>query len=982
MSNETQVCPACHTPLPAEAHFCLNCGTPTPTEPGVPARTQPTGAVEVSRVRLALSERYRIDRVLGEGGMATVYLAEDLKHKRTVAVKVMRPELAETLGSDRFLREIEIAAQLNHPNILPVFDSGSTKGILWYVMPYIEGESLPARLHRETQLPVAEALRIAREVAEALAYANGRGIIHRDIKPANILLSHGHALVADFGIARAMGNDAGSITKTGLAVGTPQYMSPEQATGARDVDGRADVYALGAVLYEMVSGEPPFTGPTMQAVIARSLTESPRPLSATRQGLPPRLTTLVTRALAKSPSDRFQTTSDMATALGEIEGQLRGTGGEMTSLQAPSPGRIWLAFGVTALVVLIGLVLMAVRRGVPTWVMVLAGALIVGGAVALALTAAAEKRRATGAPGHRFDAWLTWRNAALGGVAALALWAMTATSIAVGSGGGSVAGTRRVAVLPFQNQGAAEDQYLADGISDEVRGKLTSIGSLSVIASTSTDQYRNTAKTPEVIAGELGADYLLLGKVRWATGDDGQRRVQVTPELINGKTGVVTWQQPFDANVADVFSVQTMIATRVADALGAVLGVHEKQDLATRPTSNTAAYDLYLKGRAIRSPSAGDKRRAAGFFEQAVALDSTFQEAWAALSGAMSSVYANGNRDPASGRRAREAAEIAVRLDSTKAAGHRAMASYYRNVTPDLNRAYDETQLALRASPNDPDILASSAGLLRQLGRLQEALTVAERARDLDPRSVSTLSSLQTLLTLLHRGPEAQRIGQQLAVLDPANPSTVQSNVISYLLDGKVDEAKAVFRNALDTIPEPDLVAYMAGYSEMGWLLTDQQRQLLFRLTPAAFDNDRAWWGQSLAITAWDQGDHARGRGYADSGLAVATTQLEANPADLQLRVLRGVMLAYLGRKSEAVAEADKVLAAIKPGDTIHYYEMNQTVRIFLAVGETDRALDGIETLLKAQYTLTPAWLRVDPLYAPLRGNPRFERLIADRPTR
>ena len=246
------------TPLPANAHFCLDCGTPPPTEPGVPARTTPTGAFEVSRVRAALAAHYRIEHVLGEGGMATVYLAEDVKHHRKVAVKVMRPELAATLGADRFLREIEIAARLSHPSILAVHDSGNIEGILYYVMPLVEGESLPARLAREKQLSVPEALRIAREVAEALAYAHARGIVHRDIKPANILLSAGHALVADFGIARATGTEGPALTQTGLAIGTPQYMSPEQSSGDV-VDGRTDIYALGCVLYEMLAGEPPFT---------------------------------------------------------------------------------------------------------------------------------------------------------------------------------------------------------------------------------------------------------------------------------------------------------------------------------------------------------------------------------------------------------------------------------------------------------------------------------------------------------------------------------------------------------------------------------------------------------------------------------------------------------------------------------------------------------------------------------------------------
>src|SRR5574338_804995 len=319
MSTAARVCPSCHTPLPAAAQFCMQCGQATPTEPGVPPRTMPTGEFEVAKVTRVLAARYRIERVIGEGGMATVYLAEDLKHKRPVAVKVMRPELAATLGTDRFLREVEIAAQLNHPNILPMYDSGEAQGILYYVMPFVDGESLAARLNREGELPVPVALRIGREVAEALAYAHRHGIIHRDIKPANILLHEGHALVADFGIARALDAEGEAITKTGLAIGTPQYMSPEQSTGDKTVDARTDIYALGAVIYEMLTGEPPFTGRSPQAVVARSLTERPRPLAATREGLPPGLEDAVSKALSRSAADRFPTATALAESLASAE---------------------------------------------------------------------------------------------------------------------------------------------------------------------------------------------------------------------------------------------------------------------------------------------------------------------------------------------------------------------------------------------------------------------------------------------------------------------------------------------------------------------------------------------------------------------------------------------------------------------------------------------------------------------------------------
>ena len=425
--SHARECPACKTPLPEEAQFCLRCGHATPPDPGVPPRTAVTGEFEVSKVTKALASRYKIERVLGEGGMATVYLAMDLKYHRSVAVKVMRPELASTMGADRFLREVEIAARLTHPHILSMYESGEADGLLYYVMPYVEGETLRDRIHRETQLPVEDALKIAREVSEALAYAHEHGVIHRDIKPANILLGGGHAMVADFGIARALSNTATeSLTQTGLAVGTPHYMAPEQAMGDREVDARADIYAVGALLYEMIAGEPPFTGPTAQAIVARSMTENPRPLTNSRTNLVPDIDQVAMKALAKSPADRYQT----AKALGP-----RSTRRLMSA--AADPGR--------------SLRPSAIRRlRVP--LMVLVGVLVV------LATAFAIVKRPHGA-----------------------------------------AKESRLAVLPFTNRGAAEDAYFADGIADELRGKLAGLGTLQLIARASSDQYRQSTKSPKQI---------------------------------------------------------------------------------------------------------------------------------------------------------------------------------------------------------------------------------------------------------------------------------------------------------------------------------------------------------------------------------------------------------------------------------------------------------------------------------------------------
>ena len=276
--------------------------------------TDTTSALD--KLNATLADKYLIEREIGQGGMATVYLAEDVRHRRKVAIKVLHPELSAVLGPERFLKEIELTANLQHPHILPLFDSGSAGGLLFYVMPYVEGETLRGKLTRERQLPVADAVRIAADVADALDYAHKRNVIHRDIKPENILLHDGRPMVADFGIALAVQHAGGTrMTQTGMSLGTPQYMSPEQAMGERDVDHRADIYALAAVTYEMLTGEPPFSGPTAQAIVAKVMTNDPVPPRELRKTIPPHVETAVLTGLQKLPADRFATASDLRTAL-------------------------------------------------------------------------------------------------------------------------------------------------------------------------------------------------------------------------------------------------------------------------------------------------------------------------------------------------------------------------------------------------------------------------------------------------------------------------------------------------------------------------------------------------------------------------------------------------------------------------------------------------------------------------------------------
>jgi TolB-like protein/tRNA A-37 threonylcarbamoyl transferase component Bud32 len=979
MMNAPRACPACQTPLPEEAEYCLHCGTPTPTEPGERSGTVATGAVEVDRVRAALAAQYRIERVLGSGGMATVYLAEDLKHRRQVAVKVMRPELAATLGADRFLREVEIAAKLSHPHILPVFDSGAADGFLYYVMPYVEGETLRDRLHQDGALPVEDAVRLARDVAEALAYAHGRGIIHRDIKPANVLLGSGHALVADFGIARAMGGEA-VLTQTGLSVGTPQYMSPEQASGDREVDARSDVYAIGCVLYEMLTGQPPYTGPTPQVILVRSLTGNVRPLAALRPEVPPAVAAVVAKAMARTPTERYQAAGELVAALDAVLEAPRS--GAMPSASAgPSAGRVGAIFGLAAAAVLAVVYAVMKQLGLPPWAFALAVVLMAAGWPVLQLTRKVEARRRAGREIRGLRRFLSWQTAIAGGALAVVVWAVVATALVVRGAAGGNGGVKRLAVLPFDNRGAAEDAYFVDGIADQVRGKLAGLTDFKVTARSSSDQYRGTTKSPKDIGRELGVDYLLMATVSWAKDPQGGGRVQVVPELIDASTGDVTWQQSFDAALTDVFQVQSQVAVRVAGALNVALGAGEQRDIAAPPTSSLAAYDAFLKAEeASRSGGQTGMRRAVNFYEQAVALDSTFAEAWGRLSQVQGRIFF-GNPTPDAAEAALRAAQRARALAPEAPEAYAAMGFYYANVKFDFVRARQEFDQGLRRAPSHTELLMGSAFTERALGRWDEALELLRRAQSLDPRNVAVQTNLSTDLLWLRRYGEALAATDGALTLAPSSLTLIENKAMVYLAQGDRTGARGVLQEAPSDIEPTRLVAFIASTWDLFWLLDDEQQRLLLRLSPGAFDDDRGAWALAIAATYAVRGDPTRAHVYGDSARLWYDEKLRATPDDNYLLALSGVALAYAGRRDDAIRNGERSVALLSLAKDAYSGAYNQHLlaRVYTILGEHDKAIDRLESLLGVPYYLSAAWLEIDPNFAPLRGNPRFQRLIAGR---
>jgi serine/threonine-protein kinase len=889
-----------------------------------------------AQLKEGLSASYTLERELGRGGMATVFLAQDLKHDRPVALKVLHPELAVSLGPDRFLREIKLAARLQHPHILTMLDSGEAGGRLWFTMPFVEGESLRDRLRRERQLPVDDALRIAREAAQALQYAHDHGVVHRDIKPENLLLTRdGNTLVADFGIARGLDLGAGGsekLTDTGLVVGTPAYMSPEQCSPGETVDARSDVYALACMAFEMLAGEPPFSGPTMQAMIVKRLTEPPPSVRGSRPTVPEPVDQAIRKALAPLAADRFGTAAHFAQALQAPTGT---TSAATVAVPTPAGARTDALRPAPA-------ASRAGSRRFPLAAAALVIGLLIGAGVLFA-----------------------WRRAGNGGVE---------------PAGGSV-----LAVLPFENLGPSEDEYFADGVTDAVRGKLAALPSVQVIARSSSVPYKKAGKSPQEIARELGARYLLTGTVRWEKGAGGGNRVQVSPELVEVSSGSAPrtrWQEPFDASMTDVFQVQADVATRVAQALGATLGSGERKALEEKPTRNLAAYDAYLKAEEISNGLAVIDpvllRRALGYYEQAVALDSTFALAWARLSQAHSLLYVLGEPTPENAQAALVGAQRVVALAPQSPEAHLAMGKYYETAGKDFPRALDQYTQGQRLTPNNADLLAAEAFVEERLSRWDAAEEHYHRARTLDPGSVQTTRRLARVLAWRRRYPEALAMADRAIALAPANLVVVLTKAQVYLQQGDLAGAQRVVHGVPGEVEPASLVAFFANYDDLYWILDTDQQQLLLRLTPGQFDNSRGAWAIVLAEVYALHGDQARTRAYADSARIDFEALLRASPNDAQLHALHGVLLAYLGRKDEAIREGLRGVElnpVSKDGFGGPYIQL-QLVRIYLLVGESEKALDQLEPLLKLPYHLTPGWLRIDPTFDPLRKNPRFEKLL------
>ncbi|HEU4878305.1 MAG TPA: protein kinase [Gemmatimonadaceae bacterium] len=872
------------------------------------------------QLQATLGDSLVLEQELGGGGMSRVFVAQEPALGRRVVVKVLPPEMAAAVSIDRFRREIQLAAQLQHPHIVPLLSAGETNGLPYFTMPYVRGESLRARLLKGGELPLSETIRILREVASALSYAHEAGVVHRDIKPENILISGGSAVVTDFGVAKALtlssGAQVGTLTSLGVALGTPAYMSPEQATADPAIDSRADIYSFGIVAYEMLTGTTPFSGRSPQATLAAHVTENPEPITRRRNTVPPMLSALVMRCLEKHAADRPQTATSVMHELDALNTPSGGTN-PTTVTVAASPRRIlirWITIGLSVAAVIV-----------------------------LAVIGTKRIQRETDKPPVVAPA---------------------------------------IAVLPFENIGGKDGQDFADGMTEEITNRLSTLRGLRVIGRQSARSYAKSDKTPQQIATELGVKYVLTGTVRWDKAPDGKDLVRVSPALVRADDATQLWAEAYQTPMSGMFDVQAKVATEVASALNITLLAPEKTALAARPTDNPDAYSLYLRGRDLLdfTLQSGQVREAIALLQKATTADPKFTLAWATLAIAHTELYWF-RGDPTTARlaMAKGAIEKAASLDGRSPDVHLARAVYLYHGKRDYEGALEELAIAERARPSDYNIKVYKGAIERRQGRWDDAVTSQKEAFEIEPRNGSTALDVGTTLFALGRFAEAEQFIDRGMVLSPeqANgPSRKTSIALS--VRGNVPEAIQHLRDAVTTVkPHSALTDLLLNHAWPG-VEDPSLRRLLIdaQYSPDLPPNE--FYAKKAMLFVY-LNDQARAKAYADTAVTAAEATIRNTPETSVAYGNLATSLAILGKRTEALqafARADEVLPKSKDAFAVVDRDNMRPV-LYMLLGDQQAALASIEQRLNVPEGLTRNYVRLDPIFAPLRANARFQRLIS-----
>jgi non-specific serine/threonine protein kinase len=874
--------------------------------------------------------QFLIERELGRGAVGVVYLAHDTKLGRSVAIKSLPAEvMANPKARSRFSREARLLASLNHPNIATIYEEfKEVKGVGYLILEYVPGQTLAERIAK-SQLKLQETLTIALQIAEAVAAAHEHDVIHRDLKPGNIKITpEGKVKVLDFGLAKVVGGEAANqhstITEPGRVIGTPAYMSPEQARG-KPTDKRSDIWSFGCVLYEMLTGRVPFRGETISDTLACILEHEPN-WQALPQDTPANIVVLLRRCLEKDQRRRLR---DIGDASIEISETLR--------LTAPAP------VITTPSSVLF-------KKGIAGKPKLRKMAMIIGAAIIIVLTAIVVR--------------FIPKEPAL----------PASTEI-------------RLVVLPFENLGSTEDEYFADGITEEIMSRLSAIRTLGVISRTSAIQYKNSNKTIQQIGQELGVEYVLEGTVRWERLSEGPSRVRVTPQLIRVSDDTHLWSDRYDAFLADIFQVQSDIAQQVAEALDITLLEPERRALASRPTQNLEAYEYYLRGNDHfhRGEAETNFRIAVRMYEKAVELDPTFDLAYARLSEAHIAMYwFYYDRSVERLALAKQAVDKAFQLNPELPEAHVALGYYYYHGHLDYERALEQFAIARKSQPNNSALLSGVGWVQRRQGKFEQALVNIKKACELDPRSAKLAFNLGGTCMLLRKYPEAEFHYDRAISLAPDWPGGYNSKAWLYLRwEGSTKKARAVLEEALQNIKlaeSPSTVnalvnidVFDRNYQEAldRHSLKSEDIDNQFRFIPKALRYARIYRYMEKKELA---------EKYYDSARSILESKIQERPEDARFHSSLGIAYAGLGRKEDAIREGKlgvKLLPVTKEAWR-GLFKVEALARIYVMVGEYDLAIEQLEYLLSIQSELSIPLLRIDPAWDPLRDHPRFKRLLEE----
>ncbi len=882
---------------------------------------------------------YKILEKLGEGGMGVVYRAQDTKLDRLVALKFLPHHLTSNESEKaRFLQEARAASALNHPNVCTIYRIEEHDGQQFIEMEFVDGGTLKKRCE-SSPLSLNDAMGYAIQIGEALQEAHSKGIVHRDIKSENVMVNSKNQIkVMDFGLAKLKGSL--KLTRTSSTVGTLSYMAPEQITGG-EVDHRSDIFSFGVLLFEMLTGHFPFRGEHEAAIVYSIVNEEAETASKYLPDVSPELLHIFNRSHEKDPDDRYQ-------SVGEMVVDLRRLKKDSAKVKRPS----------SVHEVLPQQPLSEIARS--------ANPAISSKSIRLKLIVAA-------------------------GIAVLAIAGVVVVFRGpFRSEPGGQTEKQKLVVLPFENLGSPDQEYFADGITEEITSRLSGLSGLGVIARSSAKQYKKTTKTLKQIGEELGVGYVLQGSIRWSALPEGGSRVRINPALVKISDETQVWSQPYEAVMSDVFKLQSDIASQVVGALGITLMQPERRALEAPLTDNSEAYDFYLRGKEYytRSYNQKDWRTGEQLLQRALVLDPRFAAAHAVLSKVNVSMYWF-FYDHSEERvlKAKSHAEQALALDPYLADAHGAMGYYYYQGRLEYDKAIEQFEAALKLQPNNSDVIVGVASVRRRQGRASEALENFMKATEIDPRATTAHYNMGETYGLLRRYADADRSYSRAMSLAPDWTYPYLSKAWNYISwTGDVAKAKMVLdeamKNNVDTKSEAftqDFVAIL--------IFSGRFDEALSQLSsgPKLFSENQFLFSTRDLLTAIvysNMGKPERARPYYQSARTTLEEEIGKRPDDARLHSALGLALAGLGKKEDAIRAGRRgveLMPVTKEAWRGAYREF-ELAKVYAMVGEQELAVDILERLLAMPFNASAHWMRLDPVWRPLRTNARFQKLIAEKP--